>query len=96
MFGKLAVEFKITEAGVETSSMHHKGGAGLTAGQNTGISGILVIDYHGGDCYFHNPYAKLPLPKDFFPVAGEFFLERDDEFVGNDPQFFPCSQWLKR
>jgi len=94
MFGTLAVEFRITEDDVQTSPMRHKGSAGLTAKQNTSISGILVIDYHGGDCYFHNPYARIPLPKAFFCVAAEFSLEREDEFALNDPQFFPHTQWL--
>lgn len=95
MFGNLQVEFQITQDRVNTSPMHHAGSAGLTQNQNTSISGILAIDYHGTHCYFHNPYARFPLPKKSFPVAAEFSFERDDEFAVNDPLFIPCSQWLK-
>jgi hypothetical protein len=87
MFGAVGILFQSLIS--ESSAMLHllKGGAAFTDRQCTSISGILVIDYAGEHCYFHNPYARTPLLKGFFPVAAEFALKKKDEFALNDPMF---------
>ena len=41
-----------------------------------------------GLCVYHNPFAKHPLPFNYLPSAGHFFLE-NNSILSHVPKFFP-------
>jgi hypothetical protein len=102
MLGDLAITFIVTGENVETTPIHHSptGNAALRKGENTRISGILVIDVVRNDhCYLANPYARFPLPLGFFPGAYELApkkADNDSELLeGNEITFLPLGIFKK-
>jgi len=66
MFGEVITN--INKKDLTATEPRHAGKAVFTKKHNTKISGIFVFDYiNNKHIFFHNPYASVPLPVNYFP-----------------------------
>jgi len=66
MFGEVITNIKKKD--LTATEPRHAGKAVFTKEHNTKISGIFVFDYiNNKHIFFHNPYANVPLPVNYFP-----------------------------
>ncbi len=50
---------------------------------------VPIETWSEGVCLFHNPYAFVPLPKDFFAKGAGYHFFEDGTVVSMLPDFFP-------